>query len=314
MKKDTYRIIYGIDVSMTTLDLCCLSNSKPSFSQLENTKSSISSWIENLNPAETMCVLEHTASYSSELLEQLSQSGIAVAAVNPNQSCHFIKALGIINKTDRQSAKALAMMGQSLDLPLYKMEKESIRKRKQLLHSLSALKKQRQMLRNQLHALSYQSIVHQKVKQAFEQTLETVNKQIEMLEEEINTLSDEEHERQMAQITSVVGIGAKTARALLCATGGLDSFQHDRQLAKFIGIVPSSHDSGTSVRWGVESGGVFLKKFPPFFDVFQPVSAYIFLFWRIKESFKFCFFHCFKSTILTFSKAFFTLGKSKFNP
>ncbi|MEO1261915.1 MAG: transposase, partial [Bacteroidota bacterium] len=84
---------------------------------------------------------------------------------------------------------------------------------------------------------------------AFEQTLETVNGQVGLLEGELDSLSDEEHERQVAKITSLVGIGAKTARALLCATGGLGTFEHDRQLAKFIGIVPSSHDSGSSVRY-----------------------------------------------------------------
>lgn len=129
------------------------------------------------------------------------------------------------------------------------MEPSSRQKRKQILSSLSALKKQRQMLKNQLHALRFQAIVNTTVRQAFETTLQTVNEQIQLLEQELDSLSDEEHEQLMKKITSVVGIGPKTAQALLTSTGGLDHFEHDRQLAKFIGIVPASHDSGSSVRY-----------------------------------------------------------------
>lgn len=247
--KNTYEFIYGIDVSKDHLDICLLSDAGRSLIQIPNSPSAIVEWISHLVKDQALCVLEHTGSYSCRLLHCLCTHGIAVRAVNPNQSSHFAKALGIINKTDRNAAEALALMGRSLELPSYKLENTSMQKRKQILRSLSALKKQRQMLRNQLHALSYQAIVEPAVKRAFEQTLETVNEQIKLLEEELDGLSDEEHEKQIAKITSVVGIGVKTARALLCATGGLDTFEHNRQLAKFIGIVPSSHDSGSSVRY-----------------------------------------------------------------
>lgn len=179
----------------------------------------------------------------------LSSHGVALSVVNPHQSSHFIKTLGVVNKNDKNAAQALALLGNSLDLPLYIMEPNSRQKRKQVLSSLSALKKQRQMLRNQLHALSFQVIINTTVKQAFEATLQTVNEQIQLLEQELDELSDEEHEKLMKKITSVVGIGPKTAQALLTVTGGLNHFEHDRQLAKFIGIVPVSHHSGTSVRF-----------------------------------------------------------------
>lgn len=46
----------------------------------------------------------------------------------------------------------------------------------------------------------------------------------------------------------MVGIGQKTATLLLTATGGLQNFQRPRQLSKFLGLVPSSHDSGSSIK------------------------------------------------------------------
>jgi len=247
--KNNYEFIYGIDVSKDHLDICLLSGAEKKMSQIPNKAAAIVEWISGLDKSHTLCVLEYTGSYSCHVLHFLCGHGMAVSAVNPHRSNHFAKALGIINKHDRNAAEALALMGQSLDLSLYKMENTSMQKRKQILSSLRALNKQRQMLQNQLHALSYQAIIEPAVKKAFEQTLETVNEQIGLLEKELDSLSDEEHEKQIAKITSVVGIGAKTAHALLCATGGLDAFEHHRQLAKFIGIVPSSHDSGSSVRY-----------------------------------------------------------------
>jgi len=247
--KNTYTLVYGIDVSKDTLDVYHSDGPGKCFRQIQNDAPSILAWISGLDKKGALCVLEYTGSYSSRLLHLLNTHGIAVSMVNPQQSSHFMKALGITNKNDRNAAETLALMGRSLDLPLYEMESAPLQKRKQVLGSLRAMKKQRQMLQNQLHALSCQAVVQPAVKQAFEQTLATVNEQIGLLEGELDGLSDEEHKKQMAKITSVVGIGPKTARALLCATGGLATFGHDRQLAKFIGIVPSSHDSGSSVRY-----------------------------------------------------------------
>lgn len=242
-------LVYGIDVSKDQLDICLINQGERTFVRICNRKAAILAWIEELDKERSYCVLEYTGSYSSQLLNLLSSQGIALSAVNPSQSSHFVKALGIVNKNDKNAAEALALMGSSLDLPLYVMEPSSRQKRKQILSSLSALKKQRQMLKNQLHALRFQAIVNTTVRQAFETTLQTVNEQIQLLEQELDSLSDEEHEQLMKKITSVVGIGPKTAQALLTSTGGLDHFEHDRQLAKFIGIVPASHDSGSSVRY-----------------------------------------------------------------
>ena len=247
--KKPYQYVYGIDVSKDQLDICLMHQGEHRFMQIANQEASILAWIKELDQEQSYCVLEYTGSYSSQLLNLLSNQGIALSAVNPHQSSHFINALGIVNKNDKNAAQALALMGSTLDLPLYLMEQSSRQQRKQLLSSLNALKKQRQMLKNQLHALSFQAIVSTAVQQAFEATLQTVNEQIELLEGELDSLSDEEHRQLLKKITSVVGVGPKTAQALLVATGGLDHFEHDRQLAKFIGIIPMSHDSGSSVRY-----------------------------------------------------------------
>ena len=245
----TYSTVYGIDVSQATLDIVQLSQEHETFYQIENTTKGILAWLEQIGKQQAvLCVLEPTGCYSRRLLHYLTHYQIAVSLVNPIQSNAFAKALGIISKDDQQAARCLALMGQRLDLALYQHQDEAMQRRKQLLMGINALKKQRQMLRNQLHALDNQIVFEPKVVQALKQTLSTVETQLQSLEEELNDLSDEEHQQQFELITSIVGIGPKTAHLLLSATGGLQHFKFARQLSKFAGVVPYSHRSGSSVR------------------------------------------------------------------
>jgi len=245
-----FKRVIGIDVSKDTLDYYNTCTQK--HSSISNTPSSISKWITQLNPKEDLCVFESTGSYSDYLLHLLSEKTICFSVVNPTRSSDFMKAQGIISKNDKQAAKTLALMGQSLELPLYKKDKDIMYKRKQVIMGINALKKQRQMLQNQLHALNHQVLFVPKVKEALEQTLTSVEQNLMDLEQELKQLndsSDEEQEQQFELISSVVGIGSKTANLLLAATGGIQNFERPRQLSKFIGLVPFSHDSGTSIKY-----------------------------------------------------------------
>ena len=102
---------------------------------------------------------------------------------------------------------------------------------------------------NQIHALEQLPLIAGGAKVAYEQTLTTVNEQIEKLEEQLNDLNEDESFRQLkGLICSVVGIEAKTAEAILVATNDLQAFETSAQLACFLGLTPKTHFSGTSVR------------------------------------------------------------------
>ena len=243
----TYDFIYGIDVSKDTLDLVCLPSQETCPRQIDNSESGILDWLKSLDAERSLCVLEPTGSYSARLIYHLHELGIACSLVTPSQSAGFTQAQGIISKNDRQAAQSLALMGQRLDLALYPKQDAMIQQRKQLLNALSALKKQRQMLKNQLHALAQYPLIQPKAQQAYEQTLQTVEEQIQELKEQLNELSDEEHQQLLDKMQTVIGIGQVTAQSLLMAVGRFDYFKHARQISKFLGLVPASHYSGTSV-------------------------------------------------------------------
>lgn len=242
--------VYGIDVSKSDLDIAII-NSKgrlESEAQIGNELGAIEDLIKGL-PKGVFCVLEATGSYSSKLIYSLSKFEICFALVNPKRSKHFMEAIGVSNKTDRSAAKSLAKMGYQLELKPYIMPSKQRQEQKQLNTALQAMHKQRQMLKNQLHALDQHPFVVQGAKQAYEQSLSTVEQQIEQLEKQLNDSEQSPEVQQIKEfICSVKGIGDTTAQAILMATNDLQGFENAAQLACFLGLTPKTHYSGSSVR------------------------------------------------------------------
>lgn len=247
---NSFPSVYGIDVSKDTLDYIQLDiNAHPKEkAQIKNRLKKIESWVKTLD-TQCLCVLEHTGTYSSTLIYLLNKHNIKVAVVSPYKSKSFMDALGVSNKTDDQAAYCLAMMGLRLDLKTYQMPSVNRLKHKQLQNAHNAMMKQRQMLKNQLHALYQLPIIDQVARKAYEQTLQTIDQQIKILEEQMIDLEEDEAFNQAKLLaSSVVGIGHKTARAMMLAANCFESFETSEALCKYFGLTPNSHYSGSSVR------------------------------------------------------------------
>ncbi len=158
-------------------------------------------------------------------------------------------AQGITNKNDKQAARSLALMGQQMELRLYKAPTEDMQQRKQKLATLRALEKQQRMLKNQLHALEQLPFKVPDAQTALQTVLEAVGAQIKPLKEGLSELSKTpEFDKKKAFATSVVGIGDKTAEAVLLVTNCFEGFEDYDEASKFLGLTPTTHHSGSSVR------------------------------------------------------------------
>ena len=249
--KNDFTLICGIDVSKDHLDSKLIVKSSGvslQETQLSNDLPSIYQWLDTHQGEQILYVVESTGSYSAKLLHALDQRQLVVALVSPMQSNSFMAALGISNKHDRQAADSLAQMGQRLSLKLYQMPSSAMQKRKQLISALHALRKQHRMLSNQLHALEQYPIIEPRVEKAYQDMAQALEQQIQHLEAALNELDDDEAFQQASHwASSVIGIGKKTAQAILLAAGCFTDFQHAGQLSKFFGLTPQSHYSGSSV-------------------------------------------------------------------
>ena len=257
----------GIDVSNSTLDFIVLSssdntrlsakaisNKSKEFTQIPNTLDAIASKFSQSEFDQTLFVFEATGTYSAKLLHQLSHLNRPISVVSPYQSKSYMASKGITNKNDKNAAFCLAAMGKNEELRLYKAPSMEMQQRKQIFSTYRAMQKQEQMLNNQIHALEQYPQVNQIALASLQQIQEQVSLQLQTLEEQLYNFSeDANYQEKMEHGSSVIGIGKKTAEAILLATNGLEDFETVASVAKCLGIIPSSHRSGTSIN---HKGGI----------------------------------------------------------
>jgi transposase len=243
---------YGIDVSKDRLYIAQqLDNlsKKTSWrvSVIANDMEAIMAYLPTL-PTGSHIVFEATGQYSSRLAYCLSLSNIAFSILNPKQSSSFAEVLQNIHQDDNSDACLLAYYGNRLQPEPNSLESENLHHLQQKRKHLDDLKQQLQANNNRLHALSYDPRASKTVVESLEKVKLTLEAQIELFQQEIFTLKDDELQRITEKIQTIVGIGPKSAHELVIATNGFKDFDKAKKVAKFIGIIPKTKESGSSVK------------------------------------------------------------------
>src|SRR5436190_15542838 len=129
--------IIGADLSKRSIDLIC--HLLKSHIQIENTITGFTDllkWLrqQNINPSETMIVMEHTGLYSYCFERFLHQHQIAFCKVN---ALVIKRSIGLVRgKTDRIDAARIAAYGyQKKDTLIAEVPASDALKRLQILHS-----------------------------------------------------------------------------------------------------------------------------------------------------------------------------------
>ncbi len=150
------------------------------------------------------------------------------------------------NKTDPDDARRLALFGQFLKPKPYKAKATEQEHLRQLRATLSILLKQRTMHKNRLHALNQEVSVQSLGLDICNKQIKMLDKQINQVERELQIIVNQAYKQVYNLMISVKGIGLATATALIVLVGDFSQFQSVKQLAKFLGICPTLHQSGTS--------------------------------------------------------------------
>jgi len=199
-------------------------------------------------PAASCCVLEATGPYYVRLATFLYEQGIDVAVVNPLVIKRFSQMRLLRTKTDQADAKLIAAYG-ALEKPaLWKPAATFITELQQESTVLEGLIKQRTALKNQLEAFNQLPHVSPQALQTLEKLLGTLQEQIDMLEQSMAHKARQNTASTLDNLTSIPGIGPKTAIQLLIITQGFSRFSNARQLCAYVGICPRIYESGTSVK------------------------------------------------------------------
>lgn len=237
----------GIDVSCLTLDINKLDQDVDGHKVLSNSTEPISDWITGL-PPNAHCVFEATGIYSHRLEYLLSEKQIPFTKVNPIRVKGYKMAQGSLNKSDAHDARHIRMFAQAFKVqPSRAVDGEQIKKNR-YLHALSDLKKQLQNIDNQIHVIQNEAFLIQDLLYTYQQLKLTIEERILDIEQQLNSTKTQAEDQLIELLTSIPGIGLKSAKAMINAVVSFEFFDTDKQLVKYFGVAPVTASSGTSVK------------------------------------------------------------------
>jgi transposase len=237
--ESTSHACVGIDVAKHSLDVCLLATER--HFTVGNDDDGFRQLIDELPEAGTcLVVVEATGGYQRRVVAVLIQAGHRVAVVNPRQVRDYARGLGILAKTDRLDAHAIARFGQHAQPRPCEISSEKQAAFRELVTRRRQLVEFRTAEQNRLETATAKT-----VRKNIRHMLEQLDKQIRQLEEEMGELIDTDPElsAKAALLETVPGVGAVTITSLLVELPELGRLNR-QQVAALVGVAPFNRDSG----------------------------------------------------------------------
>lgn len=240
----------GIDVSKDRLDVAL--GAEGAQEAYPNTTEGCEALLGRLRPlAPRLVVLEATGRHEFEAASALQLAGLAVLVVNPRQARDFARGMGVLAKTDRIDARALAryaaVLAQREDLhfkPLPSEEMQELQalvvRRRQLVGMLVMERPRRKAARRAARA-------------SIDSTIRFLEAQLKAIDRDIDGHLQRNHRELSELLRSATGVGPTTAAILIAELSELGHGSR-RQISALVGVAPFNRDSGRlrgrRVIWG----------------------------------------------------------------
>jgi len=245
---DSIHGILGIDISKAKFDVALMVAGKVKKTRVfENSPEgfgSLTSWLMKQGITSVSACMEATGCYGDELAIYLHDQGFEVSVVNPAQIKSFSGAQLKRAKTDKADARLIAQFCQQMSPALWVPAPLHIRELQALVQRLSALM---QMERQEHNRLDTAPAV---VRPSIATLLTTIQAEIKAVETMIRDHIDRHPDLkdQAALLETIPGIGPATICRVLAFIGNVQRFDHAKALTAFVGLNPTVHQSGSSVR------------------------------------------------------------------
>jgi transposase len=233
----------GIDVSKSTFDTYLKSRSHVFENDLIGFKKLV-----QLLPINAHCVMEATGPYYLKLAVYLQSHGLKVSVVNPLVIKRFSQMRMLKAKTDKADARLITHYAEKENPKQCEAPKPVLIQIQQEQAVLNGLNKQLRMLKNQMESITVQPFQSGEALKALKTVIDEIERQALNIDCSILRKVEMAFSNEVKLITSIPGIGIKTAIALLVTTNGFSSFDSGKQVASFIGICPRIYQSGTSIK------------------------------------------------------------------
>lgn len=241
----------GVDVSKQHLDACWgtselrLGNDEAGWKEL--TARFVSGGVD-------LVVIEATGGYERGLVCTLQQAGLAVARVNPRQARDFAKSLGHLAKTDRVDARCLRDFADVLARHKDRQKFITLPGDPQRAELAILMTRRRQLVEMRVAESNRLETAGKAAKRSLLVVIRTLDKQIELIDRDVQRHIDDHFDGQRKLLDSVKGVGPVTTLTLLAALPELGHLSR-RAIAKLVGLAPFARDSGPRKGQRSISGG-----------------------------------------------------------
>lgn len=236
--------VIGIDISKNTFDAWSESVGHKAFKNNYLGFKELVGWAGK----QVHYVMESTCSYHVQLALFLHQNNCKVSVVNPLPVKRFIQMKLQRIKTDKSDAKMLALYGASEKPRSWQPEPDFIQQSKLIMSTVELYLRQQTALKNKLDNLESGGLKAGTLISSLKLQIKRLKAAITKLEAELQLLLKEHAGAQMTQLTSIPGIGKKTAAMLLVYSNLYKDFENYRQFIAYVGLCPVHRQSGTSVK------------------------------------------------------------------
>jgi transposase len=243
----------GIDISKDTFDVCIKTaenNTICSFKTAYDAQGMQQTASRLADAGCAWAVMEATGPYYLRLATALRQSGLQVCVVNPLVIRRYAQMQLSRTKTDKADAAIIAdyAINQSRKLKVWNPSEPHLIRLGQLSALLDRLIKHRTALKNQQGAFQCSGTIEEQDQLFMAQILEEVEQRISQTEQKMQAIVAAAQPELAERLTSIPGLGKKTALMLILISGGFTRFKDYRQLIAYIGLAPRAYDSGTTVK------------------------------------------------------------------
>ena len=184
-----------------------------------------------------------TGYYHYRLAQFLYKNEVIVSVVNPLIIKRFIQM-----KLAKSDAKMICEYASINEVSLYTALTDVQSECLQLFRVLDNFIKHRAATKNKMHGEEVLGIPSKFTHRSLRRNRKHYDIEIKAVEAKILSLVKEDQQQQLTLLTTVPGIGQKTALFLIVVTDGFSKFETASQLCSYVGITPTTRESGSSVR------------------------------------------------------------------
>ena len=256
MKTKALKQVIGIDIakdslswSLGTLRMNLEKEFKtyPDVSNNSKGYQRILSIVKKLKDEKLLVVMEATGVYHEALAFFLFENGVSVSIMQSGRVKRYAQSLDQRSKTDALDSRMLAMLGCERTLPLWTPPGKALRKLKALSRERSSLLKDKQVVKNRLHASETAAFTNNREIKRYNDRLNLIDGQLEEIKEEMKALINEDAAliQKLKYLESIPGISFISAATVIGETLGFDGMTSAKQLTSYAGYDVILKESGS---------------------------------------------------------------------